>query len=350
MELATCGDLIRMKRNNSSFKLIYILFSALFVFVSILFVIIFLFGEKSLYSITLYVIVVFVIAIFFVLTIGRKVRAIIQRLDDMVEYAINSEDLELIYDETTISVLENKLKRFLSISKVISSNREEEKNTIKSLISDISHQTKTPVSNILLYSQLLQECEGVNSQSKELINEITAQSERLSFLIQNLVKMSRLETGIINAKSKVSSINKLLENIINSIENKASLKNIIINLQCKGEIQGFFDSKWMEEAIYNIVDNAVKYTPTDGKVTISVNKYEMFTSVEIVDTGIGIEKKEITNIFKRFYRSSNVSEYEGIGIGLYLAREIITLQGGYIKVRSELEKGTIFSVFIPNVR
>lgn len=339
-----------MKRDNSSFKLTYILFSALFVLVSILFVIFFLFGEQSLYAITLYMIAVFAIAIFFVLTIGRRVRVIIQRLDDMVDSAINNENLELMYDETTISVLENKLNRFLSMSKVISSNREEEKNTIKSLISDISHQTKTPISNILLYSQLLQECEEANGQSKELINEITTQSERLSFLIQTLVKMSRLETGIINAKSKVSSINKLLENVINAIGNKALSKNITINLQCEGEFQGLFDSKWMEEAIYNIVDNSVKYTPVNGKVTISVNNYKMFTSVEIADTGIGIEEKEINNVFKRFYRSSNVSQYDGIGIGLYLAREIITLQGGYIKVKSELEKGTIFSVFIPNIR
>jgi signal transduction histidine kinase len=350
MELAICGNVIRMKRSNSSFKLIYILFSTLFIFVSILFVMIFLFGEQSLLSISLYVLTVFVIAIFFVLTIGRKVRTIIEKLDNMVEQAIKDEDLELIYDETTISVLENKLNRFLSMSKAISAKREEEKNTIKSLISDISHQTKTPISNILLYSQLLQESENFNCESKELINEITTQSEKLSFLIQTLVKMSRLETGIVNTKSKVSSINKLLENVINAIENKAALKNIIIDLQCQYEAQGFFDSKWMEEAIYNIVDNAVKYTPMDGKVTISVNKYEMFTSVEITDTGIGMEEKEINNIFKRFYRSSNVSQYDGIGIGLYLAKEIITLQGGYIKVKSETQKETIFSVFIPNVR
>ncbi|WP_123054771.1 HAMP domain-containing sensor histidine kinase [Clostridium sp. JN-1] len=339
-----------MKQSNLSFKLIYILFSILFVLASILFAVIFSFEDQSLFAISFYVLTVFVIAIFFVLTIGKKVKAIVQRLDNMVEKAINHEDLQLGYDETTLSVLENKLNRFLSMSKAILSKREEEKNTIKSLISDISHQTKTPISNILLYSQLLQECEEGNCQSKEFINEITAQSEKLSFLIETLVKMSRLETGIINAKSQVSSINKLLENVINAIENKASLKNISINLQCKDEVQGFFDSKWMEEAIYNIVDNAVKYTPIGGKVTISVNQYEMFTNINISDTGIGINEKEINNIFKRFYRSSDVSQYEGIGIGLFLAREIITFQGGYIKVKSEPKVGSIFSVFIPNIR
>lgn len=350
MGLVICGDVIRMKESNLSFKMSYILFSILFVSVSILFLISYLFEEQNLLVLSLYVISVFITGAFFVLTIGGKVRAIIQRLDDMVERAINHEEFEIFYDETTLSVLENKLNRFLSMSKAISINREEEKNTIKSLISDISHQTKTPISNILLYSQLLKESESINYESKELINEITIQSEKLSFLIQTLVKMSRLETGIINAKNQAASISKLLENVIAAIKNKASLKNINVKLQCKDELQGFFDSKWMEEAIYNVVDNAVKYTPADGKVTISVKQYEMFINIDISDTGIGIEEKEINNIFKRFYRSSNVSQYDGIGIGLFLAREIIALHGGYIKVKSEPKVGSTFSVFIPNVR
>ena len=108
-----------------------------------------------------------------------------------------------------------------------------------------------------------------------------------------------------------------------------------------------FDPKWTAEALYNIMDNAIKYTPQGGKVRVTVQAYELFCRIDISDTGIGISEDEIPKIFSRFYRSSAVSQEEGVGIGLYLSREIITMQGGYIKVSSEPDKGSCFSVFLP---
>jgi signal transduction histidine kinase len=270
-----------------------------------------------------------------------------QKLHNMLDSAIDNNFSEDTYDESSLSSLECKLSRFLAISKTSQKSNTEERNRIKSLVSDISHQTKTPISNIILYVQLLQE-QNLNEQSKELVKEIYAQSEKLRFLIEALIKSSRLETGIIHVNPKDSSVLDLIGKCKNVIEKKAMDKGIKINISCDEEMTAFFDSKWTEEAIVNILDNAVKYTEQGGNIYISSEPYEIFTRVDISDTGIGINEEEINRIFQRFYRSREVSALEGVGIGLYLAREIISSQGGYIKVKSEYGRGSTFSVFLPN--
>ncbi|WP_337833521.1 sensor histidine kinase [Desulfotruncus arcticus] len=135
---------------------------------------------------------------------------------------------------------------------------------------------------------------------------------------------------------------------VHAIKTKADEKNITLNIKFNRNIETCFDLKWTEEAMINILDNAVKYTPTGGTISISTTGYELFTRINIEDNGIGIEKGEVNRIFQRFYRSPKVSRYEGVGIGLYLAREIITAGGGYIKVASEPGKGSVFWVFLPN--
>ena len=283
-----------------------------------------------------------------VLYTRHQEKATFRIMNEMLDRAINDTFGETSYDETRLSALENKLSRFLIISKSSQRNISEERAKIKELVSDISHQTKTPISNILLYAQLLQEQEGMPEQARKLANEITYQSEKLSFLIQALVKTSRLETGIISVNPQPSSIAELITASVHAIKTKADEKNITLNMQSNGNIETCFDLKWTEEAIVNILDNAVKYTPTGGTITISTTVYELFTRINIEDNGIGIEKGEVNRIFQRFYRSPKVSRYEGVGIGLYLAREIITAGGGYIKVASEPGKGSMFLVFLPN--
>ena len=135
----------------------------------------------------------------------------------------------------------------------------------------------------------------------------------------------------------------MLEKIYRQYQPKAEEKGLRFTLE-PTEAQAVFDEKWSAEAIGNIVDNAIKYTDS-GFVTISVREYEMFCSVTVSDSGKGIAEEEQGRIFTRFYRSPSVSPKEGIGVGLYLAREIVNGCGGYIKVSSEVNKGTDFSVF-----
>ncbi|WP_217587957.1 sensor histidine kinase [Lentibacillus saliphilus] len=268
-----------------------------------------------------------------------------ERLNQMVDNAIEGRPIENGFDETKMSALETKLSNYLAMNSTTKEKLKEEKFKINELISDISHQTKTPLSNILLYTQLLAESD-LSEQDKNCVAALTQQAGKLNFLISSLVKTSRLETGIIAVTPIRFSINNLLENVINQIKPKASDKQI--TLSQKGEnIQAFFDPKWTAEALYNIVDNAVKYSKVGGKVDIVVTAYQLFCRIDVTDTGIGISEEETTKIFSRFYRSQAVSNEDGVGIGLYLAREIIAAEGGYIKVRSELNRGSTFSVFLP---
>ena len=127
----------------------------------------------------------------------------------------------------------------------------------------------------------------------------------------------------------------------------AEKKNIFVSVECPNDLFLYFDSKWTSEAFFNILDNAVKYTQPGGKISVSVEKHEMYAEIKIADNGKGISESNQATICKRFYRVENVHDQPGVGIGLYLSREIISKQGGYIKVNSKVDKGSIFSIMLP---
>ena len=226
-------------------------------------------------------------------------------------------------------------------------NVELEKDKIKSLIADISHQTKTPIANLLLYSELLLEEDtgNLSAQMCENIVQLHAQSEKLQFLIASLVKLSRLENGILQLSPQEEALKSMLTLAVKETESKARAKGLELILHDTDE-KAYFDSKWTLEAICNILDNAVKYTNA-GSISLSVTAYEMFVRIDIKDSGIGIKEEELSKIFSRFYRSEDTKNMEGVGIGLYLSRQIISGEGGYIKVSSVYGQGSTFSVFLP---
>lgn len=284
----------------------------------------------------------FVATVTAIIIYRRRTVKIIRSLDKMIDKAINGTFTEENIDESMLSSVEAKLAGYLSASELSARNVASEKTRIKELISDISHQTKTPIANILLYTDLLKEQE-LNEQARTCAEETAAQAEKLSFLIITLVKLSRLETGVFTLSPTKDGLMPMLEKIYRQYLPKAEEKGLRLTLE-PTEAQAVFDEKWCSEAIGNIVDNAIKYTDS-GFVTISVKEYEMFCSVVISDSGQGIAEEEQGRIFTRFYRSPSVSQKDGIGVGLYLAREIVNGCGGYIKVSSEINKGTTFSVF-----
>lgn len=281
----------------------------------------------------------------------NKRRKTIDRLDEMLEAANTGEFQVGDYDESKLSRLEVKWKRFLETSALSKKKLESEQNKIKELVSDISHQTKTPLSNILLYAQILEE--KVNDEElKPIVMQVKEQSEKLSFLIQSLVKISRLESEVLMLTPKRQKIYSVLAETANTAEQKAAEKQIELKLKAGEEVKGMsavFDRKWTAEALDNLVDNAIKYSKPKGTVTISVTEYEMFLAIQIMDDGIGIREEEQAQIFGRFYRGKEVSEEKGVGIGLYLVREIAARQGGYVKVNSVYGKGSIFSFYIPRI-
>lgn len=272
-------------------------------------------------------------------------KKLLARLDKMLEDGINGTFSESDYDETQLSKLESKWLRYLTSSKLSAQKTEQEREKLQELVSDISHQTKTPLSNILLYTQLLQE-QDIDGQSRQLVDEIRQQSEKLEFLIQSLVKTSRLETGTFQLAPLKNNIDSVIDAAIEQITPKAKNKQIKIMYSSLSHTAKF-DIKWTREALFNILDNAVKYSPRNSVIKITVYAYEMFACVSVADQGIGIPEEELPRIFGRFYRGQNVREQNGVGIGLYLCRQIIEGQGGYITVESTVNQGSIFKIFLP---
>lgn len=274
----------------------------------------------------------------------RKTQSTMEKIENMLDNAMNGTFSESTFDESKLSALETKFAHYLSSAETSSQNMAQEKNRIKALIADISHQTKTPIANLMLYSELLLEDE-LPASARANAETINHQSEKLCFLIDSLVKLSRLENGIIALSPQHTALQPMLQSIVQQYSAKAEEKGLSLEHNST-EIFAIFDPKWTAEALANIVDNAIKYTE-HGRITISAESYEMFVRIDISDTGKGISEDEQPKIFTRFYRSKNVQKEEGVGIGLYLAREIISSEGGYIKVSSTPAKGSTFSVFLP---
>lgn len=276
----------------------------------------------------------------------------INRLDRMLDAALTGDFRESDYDETKLSRLETKWKRFLTASSLSRDALTREKENVKSLVSDISHQTKTPMTNIRLYVSLLEELllteTGMTRQEEALgmLKELTRQTEKLEFLIQSLTKMSRLESNIVEVRPEKQPILPLLSEVIDEAVAKAEQKRITIHNTYEGEACTSFDFKWTKEAVGNVLDNAVKYSPAGSTVTISVTEYEMYLAVSIKDEGIGIREEEIPKIFGRFYRAEEVRQEEGVGIGLYLTREILKKEDGYVKVKSKPGEGAEFMIYL----
>lgn len=198
---------------------------------------------------------------------------------------------------------------------------------------------------MLLYTELLGEQE-LPLESRGFVDALSAQTQKLQFLIAALVKTSRLETGILALHPKKASVLPMLTKAVGELAGKASEKNISLKLE-NGDAEAVFDPKWTEEAVCNLLDNAVKYTPDGGNVTVRVVPYDLFCRIDVEDDGIGMEESIQSKIFGRFYRAETVAEQEGVGIGLYLVRQIAAGQGGYVKVKSAPGQGSTFSLFLP---
>lgn len=272
-------------------------------------------------------------------------KATLARIDRMLDDAIRGDFCESTFDESMLSAVESKFSQYLRSNGVQARQIREEKDRIKALISDISHQTKTPIANILLYAQLLREQE-LSPAAQDCTDALEGQAEKLRFLIEALVKTSRLETGILAVHPETGSIAPVLERAMEGVRQKAEEKQIMVTLVPTAE-SARFDPKWTEEALGNLLDNAVKYTPDGGHITLSTKAYELFCRVDVTDDGIGIPEPEQAKIFGRFYRSPSVAQQEGVGIGLYLTRQIAAEQGGYVKVSSVVGRGSTFSLFLP---
>ena len=279
----------------------------------------------------------------------RREKKFAGSMEDMLEDVVSGRFQEQHLDESRMSVIENNMWRYLCDHERKVSRMTKEREQMQEQISDISHQAVIPISNIMLYSQLLEEwTEAKNPEDRQNIREaltaIGEQAETLDFLIESLVKLSRLETGIIRVNVRKQPLQAVLDAVRNQFQAIAAQKEIQLEVTDTGEMAAF-DLKWTIEAVANIVDNAIKYTPRGGNVTVRVQSYPSLVRMDIADNGPGIPEAEQAEVFLRFYRSETVSDSPGVGIGLYLAREVMRAQSGYIKLSSKIDEGSTFSLF-----
>ena len=272
----------------------------------------------------------------------RRTRRMLENLNRMLDIAMQGEFTEDSFDESMLSALESKLAHYLAAATVSARNVAGEKDKLKALIGDISHQTKTPISNILLYSELLREQPG----NRDCLGALEGQTKKLQTLIEALVKTSRLESGVIALHPVPGKLLPMLESAVSQLVPRAESKKIQITLE-PTDADAVFDPKWTEEAIYNLLDNAVKYTSAGGAVRVTATAYQLFSAIHISDTGPGIPEEKQPRVFQRFYRGAEHAEEEGVGIGLYLVRQIAEGQGGYVKVSSQVGSGSTFSLYLP---
>lgn len=336
---------------NKSCAVLAIIFS---VISTVLLVAFFLLTEQRavVFCGVLYIFFVLACVISFVILIRQKLLLFSDSLCTLLDGMLAGEAV-LLQTEEEENLFYKIHHRLVKLYEVMMKNRDsiaKERADLQELISDISHQVKTPITNLKMINITMLEQTMPEEERNRFLLASGLQLDKLDFLMQAMVKTSRLETGIISLEKKMQTIYGTLAEALGGILLNAEKKHIDVAVECPEGLKVYHDRRWTGEALFNILDNAVKYTPEGGNIHVSVQSWELYLKIDIADTGKGIPENLQGAIFKRFYRENEVHDTSGVGIGLYLAREIIAMQGGYIKVTSEVGKGSVFSVFLPQER
>lgn len=343
-----------MKKNLSTNR-IYIGVGVAFIILTVCFHIV-LFHHTESWVIRgtaiIFSLLVLLLGIILIGLLKGKLTAFSDSLNACIDDIVNGKE-DITFDlesETLTGKINHRLLRLYEIMQNEKRQVQEEKQSIQEMISGISHQVKTPLTNLKMYNSTLLERQLAPEKAREFHKLMESQIDKLNFLIQAMVKMSRLETGVITLSVSRTPIYDTVGLALAGIELTAEQKNIEVTVDCDSDIIVPHDKKWTAEALFNILDNALKYTPSGGKISVTAERWEMTTKIDITDTGRGIPEQHYAQIFKRFYRDDDVHDISGVGVGLYLCREIIYKQGGYIQVKSEIGQGSTFSVFLANER
>lgn len=301
------------------------------------------------WAVGLFLIVCLVVQILLFRTARGYMRKLVDQLSDLIDQLtqLREEPVFPPLEDTVLSRLQQQVERLASIWTGQNQQAKRDRDEIQSMVSDLSHQLKTPVATLQIYGSLLSQPELSPEQRQEYGIRMRRALERLDFLLDSMVKLSRLESGSIRLQPCASDVEELVLNAALQVRKAAEEKNINVSIQPPpAPISVCCDQKWTEEAMFNILDNAVKYTPNGGRVTLTLEAYETYCCVSISDTGCGIPAEEIPKVFQRFYRGKNTQNIDGAGLGLALSRKIVQAQGGWIKVASD-RAGSQFSVFLP---
>lgn len=288
-----------------------------------------------------------IVTVIFVIYLKRRQK----KLDELDRYIqkVSQRDYSISIKESSedeLNSLKNSLYKITVMLKEDSINKQKQNEAILESVSDISHQLKTPLTSIqILIDNILESKDMDEETKKKFMLEISKQIKGMNFLILSLLKLSRLDAGVVEFEKREVKLSNVIDDVISNLEVIAEVKQIKIVKQIKNDATILGDYNWNKEAILNILKNAIEHTPAGAnkKVQIILEENDVYVGLKIIDEGQGIKKEDFKNIFSRFYKAENSNE-NSIGIGLPLAKSIIEKQNGYISVESELGKGTTFII------
>lgn len=271
---------------------------------------------------------------------NRKIQELVDYIHK-IEHGIYRIEIEE-NDEGELSRLQNELYKITVMLRESSELAGQQKKALADSVSDISHQLKTPLTSCLVLLDNLSESENMTEETRRrFLSEITRQLTSVSWLVQVLLKLSRLDAGVVELKEEELSVSALIRSAVEKVGLLAEWKQIDIQVMGEEEpcIKG--DRHWLEEALVNLIKNAIEHSPEDSEIRIQVEDNQVYTCIHVRDFGSGISYEDQKHIFERFYRSADAGE-DSVGIGLALAQEIMKRQNGYLTVESEPGQGTTF--------
>lgn len=278
-------------------------------------------------------------------------RRIYRDIDKLLDCVLNQEEISHSeVKEGEFSALASKIGRIQQMLGRQVEQAEEEKEQVKSLVSNMSHQLKTPLANLSIYTDILDDPKLGDKKRQEMNGKMKRQIEKLDWIIGSLMKMIKLEQDVIVFEAQALPIRQTVLEAIDAVYEKVEKKGLSITSEPYDDVCLYHNRKWTAEGFVNILENAVKYTKPGGSIQIRVRSYEMYTEIQFIDNGCGIHEDEIPHIFRRFYRGKEAGDVEGSGIGLYLSSLIFEKEKGYMTVKSEYGDGSCFSVFLQNCK
>lgn len=273
---------------------------------------------------------------------------IVAALSDLLDSLSELERQEVFpeNEDTLLSKLQSKTDKMVTTLRLQNERERAEHENIKGLVSDLSHQLKTPISNLKMYTEFLKNPHITIEERQQYLHILNLSVERLIFLSESMIKVSRLESGLITLHCERQSINETILQAVKDIYASAKKADVMITYKEEISCDILHDRRWTAEACFNLLDNAVKYGKPGNEIVLAVRELGLTIEISVTDQNEPISGEERTRIFERFYRGQNAIEKEGVGIGLYLAREIIEKQGGCLSVHPS-GHGNRFSIVLP---
>ena len=293
------------------------------------------------------IIIIFIILFILISFINKKNQSKkIKEITNLIEQ-INRKNYYLNIDNNTedeLSILKNEIYKTTIMLKEEAYNSNKDKDNIKKSIEDISHQLKTPLTSIsIMLDNIIDDPDMDANVRSDFINDINREINNINFLIKSLLKLSRFDINAVNYNNDFNNIKLIVNKVVNNVSTLSDLKNIKIDLNIKNDFNIYCDFNWQVEALTNIVKNSIEHSFKDKNIIINASDEKLYSKIEIINYGIGINDKDIKHIFDRFYKGENSNE-DSFGIGLSLAKTIIEKNNGKISVSSKENDKTIFTI------